>query len=74
MIYCVMPRPLDDELYMQFIDYYRDDDNVIVIVDRRRAERRAPGSRAYRETVERRVIRDRRRARVPGDLLSLATP
>jgi hypothetical protein len=73
MIYCVVPRPLIDELYEQLVDYYKDDDNVAVIVDRREFDRRARGaSRPGSGALQRRVQRDRRRARVPGDALSLA--
>ena len=35
MIYCVVPRPLADELFDRLTDYYKDDPNVEVIVDRR---------------------------------------
>jgi hypothetical protein len=72
MIYCVVPRPLEAELYDQLVEHYRDDPNVTVIVDRRQADRRARGARASAEVAQRRIIRDRRRARVPGDLLPLA--
>jgi hypothetical protein len=77
MIYCVVPRPLADELYPRLVDYYQDEDNVTVIIDRRQFDRRARGGRSRQgfpanDTVQRRVVRDRRRARVPGDLLPLA--
>ena len=35
MIYCVVPRPLEDELFDRLTDYYKDEPNVEVIVDRR---------------------------------------
>ena len=35
MIYCVVPQALADELYDKLVDYYKDDPNVKVIVDRR---------------------------------------
>ena len=35
MIYCVVPQALADELYDKLVDYYRDDPNVEVIIDRR---------------------------------------
>ena len=35
MIYCVVPQALADDLYDRLADYYRDDPNVEVIVDRR---------------------------------------
>ena len=41
MIYCVVPEALADELYDKLADYYADDPNVTVIVDRRKSERRA---------------------------------
>ncbi len=74
MIYCVVPRPLADELYPKMVEYYRDDDNVTVIVNRRHADRRGRMGTTGAKGPEgqRRVIRDRRRARVPGELPELA--
>jgi hypothetical protein len=76
MIYCVVPRPLADELYPRLLDYYKDEGNVTVIVDRREFDRRARYGRSHKaeasEQQQRRVVRDRRRARVPGDLPPLA--
>jgi hypothetical protein len=73
MIYCVVPKPLADTLYEQLVDHYKDDRNVTVIVDRREFDRRArSGSSHVSDGAQRRVIRDRRRARVAGDLLPLA--
>lgn len=76
MIYCVVPEALADELYDQLVDYYRDDPNVKVIIDRREsdrrrkaAERRAErrdGDDAEDEKIPRREIRDRRNRRAPG--------
>jgi hypothetical protein len=40
MIYCVVPEPLADELYDKLVDYYKDDPNVKVIIDRRAKDRR----------------------------------
>ena len=37
MIYCVIPRELADELYDKMVDYYKDNPNVTVIIDRRRS-------------------------------------
>jgi hypothetical protein len=65
VIYCVIPRELEDELYEKMVEYYRDNPNVTVIVDRREG----PDRRAGQDDgsfKERRTIRDRRRARVPG--------
>ena len=73
MIYCVVPTALEGQLFEKLTAHYRDDDNVEVIVERRRFDRRARhGHRADAATLERRIIRDRRRARVAGDTLPLA--
>ena len=69
MIYCVIPEALEDELLEKLTAYYADDDNVTVIVDRRKAERRS--AEEDPEQAEQRQIRDRRRARVPGDFSPL---
>jgi hypothetical protein len=62
VIYCVIPAELEDELFEKLTEHYRDDPNVEVIVDRRKGERREPGSSAGGK----RKVRDRRRGRVPG--------
>ena len=62
MIYCVIPEVLADELLDKLTEYYKDDPNVEVIVDRRKSGRRAPGT----ETGGKRELRDRRRRRAPG--------
>jgi hypothetical protein len=63
VIYCVIPRELEAELYDKMVEYYKDNPNVTVIVDRREgADRRKRGEDAG---DERREIRDRRRAH-PG--------
>jgi hypothetical protein len=62
MIYCVIPRELEAELYEKMVEYYRDNPNVTVIVDRREGTDR----RAGREYGGQRLIRDRRRTRVTG--------
>ena len=62
MIYCVVPEPLADELYPKLADYYQDDPNVTVIVDRREG----PDRRNGKSYGGKREVRDRRRARVPG--------
>ena len=68
MIYCVVPEPLADELYSRLATYYDSDPNVTVIVDRRKSERREPGSTGggHRE------LRDRRRSRVAGEFPPIA--
>ena len=73
MIYCVVPRPLADELYPKLVKHYEGEDNVTVIVDRREFDRRARrGRSSAADAPQRRIVRDRRRARVPGDLPPLA--
>ena len=75
VIYCVVPEPLADELYDKLVDYYKDDPNVKVIIDRRSKDRRKERDRrqeartdgaADDETAPRRTIRDRRNRRAPG--------
>jgi hypothetical protein len=71
MIYCVVPREMADELYPKLVEHYANDDNVTVVIDRREADRRGRAAQSSAEDQvppTRRVIRDRRRARVPGDL------
>ena len=65
MIYCVIPRELEDELYAKMVDYYKDNPNVTVIVDRREGPDRRAGQDPA-EFKEKRTVRDRRRARVTG--------
>ena len=65
MIYCVIPPELADELYDKMVEYYKDNPNVKVIVDRRQGEDRRRGKPAD-EFKEKRELRDRRRARIPG--------
>jgi hypothetical protein len=62
MIYCVIPEALAGELHDKLKDYYKDDPNVEVIIDRRKGERRQRGSTGGGK----RQMRDRRRRRVTG--------
>ena len=64
---------LADELMPKLLDHYNDDSNVSVIVERREFDRRARRPASVGDGQQRRVIRDRRRARVAGDQLPLAT-
>jgi hypothetical protein len=65
MIYCVIPRELEEELLPRMVEYYRDNPNVEVIVDRRaRAGDRRAGAQGTPD--ERRQVRDRRRPRAMG--------
>jgi hypothetical protein len=69
VIYCVVPEPLADELLDRLTSYYAEDPNVTVIVDRRRSSRREGSASGGGK----REVRDRRRARIPGELPELAT-
>jgi hypothetical protein len=62
MIYCVVPRELEAELYDKLVEYYKDNPNVTVIVDRREG----PDRRHGKAKGGKRETRDRRRARIPG--------
>ena len=62
MIYCVIPRELADELYDKMVEYYKDNPNVTVIIDRREGPDRRTGQEGGGSNRE---IRDRRRAH-PG--------
>jgi hypothetical protein len=73
VIYCVIPRELEPDLYEKMVDYYRDNPNVTVIVDRREGPDRRAGQDAE-ENKERRTIRDRRRARAPGTFPDVDQP
>jgi hypothetical protein len=78
MIYCVVPEALADELYEKLVDYYKDDPNVKVIIDRRSKDRRKERDRRNErrgdeapavvddEKIPRRTVRDRRNRRAPG--------
>jgi len=65
MIYCVIPRELEDELYDKMVEYYKDNPNVTVMVDRREG----PDRRKGRDKGGKREVRDRRRPRIPGTFL-----
>jgi len=65
VIFCVIPRELEADLYEKMVEYYEDNPNVTVITDRREGpdRRSAQQDSAFKE---RRTIRDRRRARAAG--------
>ncbi|HUZ81638.1 MAG TPA: hypothetical protein VMU73_05280 [Gaiellaceae bacterium] len=65
MIYCVIPKELEAELFDKMVDYYKDNPNVTVIIDRRDGPDRRDGQDDG-SFKERRLTRDRRRPRVPG--------
>ena len=64
MIYCVIPPELADQLYDKMVEYYKDNPNVTVIIDRRKEERRK--GKPSSEFKEKRQVRDRRRALIPA--------
>jgi len=64
VIYCVIPPELKDELFDKMVEYYKDNPNVTVIIDRREGKDRRQGKAA--PEGEKRETRDRRRARIPG--------
>lgn len=65
MIYCVIPRELEADLYDKMVDYYEDNPNVTVIIERRDGPDRRAGEDVNEENKNRRITRDRRRAH-PG--------
>jgi hypothetical protein len=65
VIYCVIPPELEDELFDKLVEYYKDNPNVEVIVDRRTGPDRRRGKEAG-EFKDQRKTRDRRRPRIPG--------
>lgn len=70
MIYCVIPRELADQLYDKMVEYYKDNPNVQVIVDRRTG----PDRRTAGDHGGQRVLRDRRRRRIPGTFADTDAP
>ena len=70
MIYCVIPKELEAELYERLVSYYADNPGVTVIVDRRTG----PDRRGHRTPTdvrkEQRKTRDRRRPRATGTFAS----
>jgi hypothetical protein len=67
VIYCVVPRELEEELYDKMVAYYADNPNVTVIVERRTG----PDRRTSRAGGGMRHTRDRRRARATGTFPTL---
>jgi hypothetical protein len=66
MIYCVVPQALAGELFDKLSDYYKEDPNVTVIIDRREGQGGAPGPHP--------ADRDRRRRRVKGTFPPIGSP
>ena len=65
MIYCVVPRPLEGELFDRLTDYYKDEPNVEVIVDRR-AQGGLPGDHPS--------FKEKRRQRAKGSFPTIESP
>jgi hypothetical protein len=65
VIYCVVPPELEEEIYEKLREYYGDNPNVEVIIDRRTGPDRRHGEPPAGD-AERRETRDRRRPRAPG--------
>ena len=70
MIYCVIPKELEAELYDRMVEYYRDNSNVTVMVERREG----PDRRRSREYGGKRELRDRRRRRATGTFPEVEPP
>jgi hypothetical protein len=65
VIYCVVPQALADELFDKLSEYYKDDPNVTVIIDRR-GQGGEPGTHPAYE--------DRRRQRPKGSFPPIEPP
>ena len=74
MIYCVIPRELEGELFEKMVAYYSDNPNVTVIVDRREGPDPRNGKVDASEQEQRRLVRDRRRPRVTGEFPDTEPP
>ena len=66
VIYCVIPRELEDELLERMTQHYAGNPNVQVIVDRREGGSNDRRHGAGQVVDERRQTRDRRRPRALG--------
>jgi hypothetical protein len=65
VIYCVVPRPLAGDLFDRLTEYYKDEPNVEVIVDRR-AQGGSPGDHY--------AFEERRRQRPKGSFPPIDPP
>ena len=73
MIYCVIPRELEAELFEKMVDYYKDNPNVTVIVDRREGPNRRQGKSLRRQARDPRPSPGAHSGHVPGDQRSRLT-
>jgi hypothetical protein len=70
VIYCVVPRELEPELFARLAAYYADNPAVTVILDRRAGPDRRGRAHSNGAATEQRVLRDRRRRRATGTFAS----
>jgi len=70
VIFCVIPHELEADLYARMVEYYKDNPNVTVMVERRDG----PDRRHGREYGGKRVLRDRRRLRPTGTFPEVEPP
>jgi hypothetical protein len=70
VIYCVVPRELEAELYDRLVAYYADNPAVTVILDRRTGPDRRGRGQGNGSSREKRELRDRRRPRAMGTFAS----
>jgi len=56
VIYCVIPPELADELFDKMVDYYKDNPNVTVIIDRRTGPDRRAGKKLGRDSAHRKAL------------------
>jgi hypothetical protein len=73
MIYCVIPPELEEDLFARLTEYYKDNPNVTVIVDRRAGPDRRSTKEPTPAEKEQRELRDRRRRR-PGTFPATDVP
>jgi len=69
MIYCVIPPELVDDLFDRMVEYYKDNPNVEVIIDRRGGKESDPPLRRDEKKTE-----EKRRARIPGTFPEIDAP
>ena len=62
----MIPPELADELYDKMVEYYKDNPNVTVIIDRREGPDRRNRKGGGDGHKDQRRTRDRRRPRIPG--------
>jgi hypothetical protein len=70
VIFCVIPEELEGALYDRMVEYYKDNPNVSVMVERRDG----PDRRSDYEYGGKRVTRDRRRMRATGTFPEVEPP